>query len=895
MPSPFRLPFLRSQVERDLDRELAHHIELKTASLIARGLSPEDARREALRQFGDAQASRDACLDIDLTVHNRARRANAFSELAQDAKFAVRALRRNLQSTLAMIGILALGIGATTAVFTLYDAVVLSPLQSGDADRLVWITNKRADATDGDVTTGAYWAWRNASKTLETISTIASTSSTLLDDAGPSRIEGAVVGSGLLNALELRADIGRTFADRDFATGSEPTVMLSRDLWKSRFRGDSNIIGRTVSLDAVQRTVVGIMPPEADLFDDGVQFWVPSKLSLASADNFITPRLQVIGKLRAGATVGAAERELSGILAQADTRPDRASDPVSATIIRLDSQLGGPFQSRLLLVFAAVACVLAVGCANVASLLLVRGVSRQRELAIRASLGASRGRLVRQLLTENVLLAVVAGALGIAAGQSFLSLLKGSLPAGIPHLANVSINAGAVLFALGITFACSIVVGLIPALRVARVDVRSTMQNSARGTIGGRDRLRRGLMIGEVCMATVLLVTAGLLTRSALKLDRVPLGFSAEDVLTARVSLPRDRYGSPDAIISAQNRLLEELRSANSGAPVALVSRIPLVSLGISYDFGVTERRADKSAAVNGAIVLASSDYFRTMRMQLVSGRDFDSRDRNNSPRVAIVNEAMAKRLQLGDRVVGARITGLGDSFNDRSGTAAPWEIVGVAADTRDWGSRNASRPQVYLPFAQTPDEVWEWTNRTAVVVAQKSVSATGDFGSSLKQLQNAVQRVDATLPLYDVLPMQSRIRESNATEHAYTTLLVALGLAALVLAAAGIYAMIAYAVRQRVPEIGVRVALGATPANILQLVLRWTLSATSIGVMLGLVLSLSLSRLLGSLLFGVTATDFITLIAAASVMTLTAVATCIAPARRALAVAPDQALRADA
>lgn len=894
MPSPFRLPFLKSQVERDLDRELAHHLDLKTASLVARGLSPEDARREALRQFGDAQASRDACLDIDLPMHNRARRVNALSELAQDTRFAVRALRRNLQSTLAMVGILALGIGATTAVFTLYDAVVLSPLQSGDANRLVWITNKRADATDGDVTTGAYWAWRNSAKTLENISTIANTSSTLLDDAGPSRIEGAVVGSGLLNSLDVRADIGRTFADRDFVAGSEPTVMLSRTLWTSRFHSDPGIIGRTVSLDAVQRTVVGIMPPEADLFDDGVQFWIPSKLSVASADNFITPRLQVIGKLRAGATVGAAERELSGILAQADTRPDRTADPVSATVIRLDEQLGGPFQSRLLLVFAAVACVLAVGCANVASLLLVRGVTRQRELAIRASLGASRGRLVRQLLTENVLLAVVAGAIGIAAGQSFLALLKGALPAGIPHLENISINAGAVLFALAITFACSILVGLIPALRVARVDVRSTMQTSARGTIGGRDRLRRGLMIGEVCMATVLLVTAGLLTQSALRLDRVPLGFSADDVLTARVSLPRDRYGSPDAIISAQNRLLDELRAANSGAPVAMVSRIPLVSLGISYDFGVTERQADKSAAVNGAIVLASSDYFRTMRMQLVAGRDFDGRDRNNSPRVAIVNEAMAKRLQLGNRVVGARITGLGDSFNDRSGAAAPWEIVGVAADTRDWGSRNASRPQVYLPFVQTPDEVWEWTNRTSIIVAQKSVSATGDFGAALKQMQSAVQRVDATLPLYDVMPMQSRVHESNATERAYTTLLVALGLAALILAAAGIYAMIAYAVRQRVPEIGVRVALGATPANILQLVLRWTLSATSVGVLLGLALSLSLSRLLGSLLFGVTATDFVTLIAAATIMTLTAVATCIAPARRALAVAPDQALRAE-
>lgn len=895
MPSPFRLPFLKSQVERDLDRELAHHLDLKTAALIQRGLSPEAARLEAERQFGNQQASRDACLDIDLPMHHRARRANAFSELIQDATFAFRALRRNAQSTIAMIGILALGIGATTAVYTLYDAVVLSPLKSGDANRLVWITNKRADASDGDVTTGAFWAWRGASKTLEQIATIANTSSTLLDNAGPTRVEGAVVGNGLLKALDLRAELGRAFAERDFETGAEPAVMLSRELWRSRFQGDSSIVGRTVSLDAVQRTVIGIMPPEADLFDDGVQFWIPSRLTSASSDNFTTPRLQVIGKLRAGVTVAAAERELTNILEQADTRPSKASEPVSAKIVRLDAQLGGPFQQRLLLVFAAVACVLAVGCANVASLLLVRGVTRQRELAIRASLGASRGRLVRQLLTENVLLALVAGTVGVVAGQSFLSLLKRSLPAGIPHLGSVSINTEAVLFALCITLVCSVLVGLIPALRVARVDVRTTMQSGGRGTVGGKDRLRRALMIGEVCVATLLLVTAGLLTQSALKLDRVPLGFSADDVLTARVSLPRNRYGSPDAIIAAQTRMLDELRAANPSASAAIVSRIPLVSLGISYDFGVTERLADKNSTVNGAIVLASPGYFSTMRMRLTSGRDFDGRDRNNSPRVAIINEAMARRLQLGDRALGARITGLGDSFNDRSGAAAPWEIVGIAADTRDWGSRNASRPQIYLPYSQTPDEVWEWTNRTSVIVTQGAVSASGEFAPALARLQNAIKRVDATLPLYDVLPMRARVREANATERAYTTLLVTLGLAALVLAAAGIYAMIAYAVRQRVPEIGVRVALGATPANILQLVLRWTLSATSVGVFLGLALSLSLSRLLGSLLFGVTATDFLTLITAAVVMTLTAVATCIVPARRALAVAPDQALRAEA
>lgn len=889
MPKPFRLPFLKSQVERDLDRELAFHLERKTQLLISRGYSPDEARREAERQFGDKEGSRAECLDIDLATHRQERRANAMAELAQDLSFAIRTLSRNVQSTAAMVAILALGIGATTAVYSLYNSVVLSPLTTGDASRLVWVTNTRRDASDNNVTAGAYFAWRNESQTLASITTVASTSATLLDGSGATRLEGAVVGNGFLSALAIRADVGRTFAERDFAPGEAPVVMISRSLWNSRFNGDSTLIGRAITLDGVLRTVVGVMPPEGDLFDDGAEFWFPSRLSTANATNFTTPRLQVIGLLREGATMQSAERELSAILARADTRPDRAAEPVSAHVVSLESHLGGPFRSRLLLVFGAVACVLAVGCANVASLLIVRGVTRQRELSIRASLGASRGRIVRQLLTENMLLAITAGVIGVASGELFLTLIKRVLPAGVPRLSEVHIDATAALFALGVTGACSVLVGLLPALRVSRVDVRASLQAGGRGLVGGADRVRRWLMIGEVCVATLLLVTATLLTRSALKLDRVPLGFSADDVLSARVALPRDRYESPDAVISAGTQLLERLQSANGAAPVALVSRIPLVSLGISYDFGVSGGATDKEATVNGAVVLTSPNYFRTMRMRLVSGRDFTNLDQSGSPRVAIVNEAMARRLRLDARTLGSRIVGLGNSFNDRSGNATPWEIVGIASDTRDWGARNESRPQVYLPFAQTPDEVWEWVNRTMVIVAQNPAKETG---SLLPVLQQAVKQVDATLPLYDVQPMRTRIADANATERAYTILLGALGAAALLLATAGIYAMIAYAVRQRIPEIGVRIALGASPSSILQLVLRWALGATGVGIVLGLALSLSATRALGGLLFGVSPTDVVTLLGVSLLMIATALLTCIVPARRALAVAPNEALR---
>ena len=402
------------------------------------------------------------------------------------------------------------------------------------------------------------------------------------------------------------------------------------------------------------------MPAAIDLFDDGIQFWLPSRLSAGGRANFITPRLQIVGLLKPGVTPAAAERELSTILKNADTRPARLTEPVAARVVTLTEHLGGAFRSRLLLVFAAVGCVLAVGCANVAGLLLARGVARQRELAIRASLGASRGRLVRQLLTENVLLTFVSGSIGLLLGNVVLFALKQSLPAGLPRLSQAHINLHAALFALIVTALCCVVAGVIPALRVAMVDVRSTLQSAARGTIGGGERLRRVLIVAEVCMATVLLVTAGLLVRSASALDRVPLGFVVDNVVTMRLSLPRDRYETPTSVIAANRRLLEELRVANGASPVALVSRIPLVSLGISYDFAPVEHAEDKDLSVNAAIVLTSPAYFRTIGIPLKGGRDFSDRDVRTSPRVAIVNEAMVRRLHLGERAIGAKVVGLG-------------------------------------------------------------------------------------------------------------------------------------------------------------------------------------------------------------------------------------------
>lgn len=889
MRTPFRLPFTKQQVERDVDRELATHLELRAEALVRKGMTLEEARREAVRLFGDSEAARAACLRIDLPEHTKAVRRNALDELRMDVAFAARSLRRNPAVTLLMIVILAIGIGATTAVFSLYETVVLSPVRTGDASRLVWIENVRADASDHDVTTGAYFAWRDGAQTLAHFGTLGTQSATLVGNGIPARLEGATVGDGLLTALETRAELGRVFNARDYETGSAPVVMLSRALWLGRFRGDSSIVGRTITLDDVARTVVGIMPPSADLFDDGTQFWIPSRLNAGGRANFVTPRLQLVGQLKPGVSVAAAEKELASILLAADTRPDRASAPVTVRVTKLAEQLGSAFRSRLLLVFAAVACVLAVGCMNVASLLVARGIARQRELAVRASLGASTARIVRQLLTEYVLLALVAGVAGLACGYVTLAALKAALPSGLPHLALATIDTHAALFALGTTLVCCVMVGLIPAWRVARVDVRTTLQSGTRGAVGGGERLRRVLITAEVCMATLLLVTAGLLVRSASALDRVPLGFGADDVLAARVSLPYERYAKPSNIIAANTRLLEELRTANGGAPAAIVSRIPLVSLGISYDFAPSDRTGDADRTVNAAIVLSSPDYFRTMRMRLTEGRDFTDRDLRTSPRVAIVNAAMARRLQLGSRAIGARITGLGNSFNDTTSTAAPWEIVGVVADTRDWGSRNETRPQVYLPLTQTPDEVWDWTNRTTILVAQgPSASAT------LARMRTAVARVDATLPLYDVEPMIERVRASNQTERGYSALLTVLGGAALLLAAAGIYAMLAYAVRQRVPEIGVRMALGATPANIVGLIVRWVLGVTTVGIALGLALSVSFTRLLNTLLFGVTRADPATLAGAALLMVLTALVTCVAPARRALAISPNSALRAD-
>lgn len=884
----FRLPSNRQRLARELDEEMALHVELRAQALEREGHPAHAARLEAERRFGDRASIRDECLTIDEAQLAARSRWNAVAELGQDLRHAARTLRRDRRFTLLTAGIFALGIGAATALFSVYDAVVLRPLDVPAPRRVMWATMRDADGNDG-VSPALWFAWSERARSFGALARVRTTASTLTGNGTPTRVEGLLVSEGFFTTLALPATLGRPLDPRDFADGAPAVVALGTSLWRQQFGSDSSIVGRAITLDGVLRTVVGVLPPAAEVLGAQSAFWVPERLSEGQRTN-TTPYLAVIGRLRDGIGAAAAQGELQAILAALDTREDRDARPVHAEVVPLVDYLTAPFRDRVLLLFVAVLCLLVIGAVNVANLLMARGAARTREMALRASLGASRARLVRQLFTEHLLLALVGGALGVAAGVWMVQGLVAILPADLPRVQLARLDGTSVLAAVVLTMLAALVAGLLPAWRAASVDLRGALQDGGRGATGGasNDRLRRGFVIAEMALTVVLLVAAGLLVRSADALGRVDPGFTADGVVTARYALPPASYPGAREVQSGHARLLGAAR-AQLGERVALSSKVPLDGNGGGGSgFLRYGAAAGHDGEVNAALRLTSPGYLATMGLALVEGRDFTDADRSESARVVIISEGLARRLALGSRAVGARVAGTSSPFLDSTGTPFPWEVVGVVRDPRDWGLRNDPQPQVFIPLPQTPAEIWEWAGREVHLVARSSQPVPAVRST----LAAAVAQVDPTLALYDVQTMRQRLQSSLALERANTVLLGALGVAALLLALTGLYGVVGYAVQQRGTEFGVRLALGATPRDLVLLVGRWSGRLALAGLVVGIPLAVLVARALRGLLYGVGTFDPLTLGAAALLVAVVAAVSALAPARRAARTAPNVVLR---
>jgi putative ABC transport system permease protein len=661
--------------------------------------------------------------------------------------------------------------------------------------------------------------------------------------------------------------------------------VLSHALWAGRFGADPRVVGRQVRLAGVAHTVVGVMPASFDPTLSGEQLWVPLALTPERKAEHDDHHLFVVGLLKPGATRERASAEVDAAMRELARRFPDANPGRGGAVRPLREELVGAYRRRLFVTLGAVTLVLLIACGNVANLLLARGGARARELALRASLGAGRGRIVRQLLTESLVLGLGAAAVGVALAYAGARALVAAAPPGIPRLAETRIDGAVLLFALGAAVASAVLFGLAPALRAARQDVQGALRAGGRGLGLGRDRMRGGLVAAEVALALTLLAGAGVLVRSAVALQRVPPGFDPAGVVVGRVSLPAAAYATPERTLAAFLAVGERLGAAPGVRRAAITTQPPL-GPGRSTNGLIPEGRPlDARSAIPARLHLVTPGYFATMGVRLARGRDFVADDRHGRERVVIVSEAFARAAWPGQDPIGKRLA----CCEGGPGEPTWWKtVVGVAGDVRADGPAADAPPEFYLPIAQAPADAWDWIQRAVTLVARGDAAAGEDGGAALvSAMRAAVRDVDPGVPLYGVTTMRDALAGSMADARFNTLLLTLLAAIGLVLSAVGVYGVAAYFVTLRAHEIGVRLALGATPRGVLRLMLWQGLRPAALGVLVGAAVATGALRLLRGAVFGVSPTDPASVVAAGVVL--------LAAAALATAVPAWRAARADA
>jgi putative ABC transport system permease protein len=872
----------RPRIEAEVDDEFAFHVDMTMQMLAAQGMSPADARAEAARRFGDIAVVAAECQRFGRQRDRSRSRAEYMSELKQDIVFALRGLRRAPGFAITAIVTLALGIGATAAVFSALYAVVLSPLPFADADRIVQVEAIRRGSAEEIFTGAELSALRGRADAFKYVSAVRfGAGFTLTGLDVPEVIGGMLVSADYFRVLGVSPRIGRSFVDSDDHPGAPHVVIMSDRYWKTRFAGDSTIVGRTLRLNDDQYTVIGVMPPDFDAFGVENKFWAPLQLSAAQLASHSGRSLSAIARLAPGVTLArASDAARAAVRLTAQQNPS-ASQDVSATVKRYVDTIVGDYRQRLLVLLGAVGLVLLIACVNVANLLLARGTIRSRELAIRAALGAGRGRLVRQLLAESLVLALAGAIAGVAIAFGLVRVLVSLAPSGVPRLEHAGINGVVLAFTFGVAIVSSIMIGLVPSLRNAGPALQTALREGGRGSGGARrDPLRAVLVATEVALAMTLLTGSGLLIRTAIHLQQVNPGFKPANLMTARLLLPASRYRDPALIAQTY----EEIRSATLRVPgvrhAALTSVVPLTHNQLATSVAPDGRTLSADERISADFRYASPDYFDTMGMPLIDGRDFARTDDASAPKVCIISASLAKKLWPGERAVGKRLEVMSDKIT----------VIGVSGDVHDAALTAPPAPTLYMPFYQEPAGMWNVTGRSLVLVTRTLPRPETLLGA----LKKAVMTVDPSVPLTDEGSMSDILSSSIAKARFNTMLLATLGAIALVLASIGVYGVVAYFVSQRTREIGVRMALGAAPAHIWRLVLNRGLRPIVWGAVAGAALSLATARLLREQLFGVAPDDPTTLLMVGALLLAVAVLATLTPARRAMRVSPSTALAAE-
>lgn len=808
----------------------------------------------------------------------------ATERLVQDVRFSLRTLRKSPGFVLFAVLALALGLGANAAIFSVVDAVLLRPLPFRNAGRLVQVwedashmgfpLNTPAPANFAD--------WKRRNHVFEDMAALKGDLYALPGAGRPEQVEGSPVTANLFPLLGVSPILGRNFTAEEDRPGGPRVVLIGYGLWQRRFGSDPSVVGREIWLNRQKHQVLGVMP-RGIAFPERSEVWVPLALSPRQWAMRDSHYLRVFARLKPGITLAQAQREMAGVAAQLAREYPEANTNIGAVVVSLRDQLVGNLKPALWAVAAGVGCVLLIACANLAGLLLARAAGREREFAVRAALGAGRGRLIRQILIESLLLAAVGGAAGVTLAIWTIPFLQSLVPETLATWSQPRIDLSLAGFLLLISVMAALLFGVLPAFAVSRANLAAALQQGGRAAIGGNTRVRRVLIIGEVALAVVLLVGAGLLTRTLWELSHVPLGFRPEGVLTLRTSLPvtsDSPYRSFAARSEFYRRVLDRVTAIPGVISAGYTTFLPLTNAGGTSGFTIEGAPPPSPGIVTDANHrVISVDYLQTIGVRLRAGRFFRESDGPQAPPVAIINEAMAGRYWPGQNPLGHRFR-LGDA-------AAPWiTIIGVVDDVRQMGLDINGRAEMYFPCTQPAASYGFFTPRDL------ALHVKGDPISYVRAVEQAIWEVDRDQPIADVMPMERLIGGKLISREVAVRLIGAFAALALLLAALGLYGLLAYTVAQRRREIGVRIALGAQRRQVSNAVLGEGLRLVSCGLVLGAAGSWAVMRGLRTMLYGVTPADPWVLAGSAVVLLLVGAVASYAPARRAAATDPMVALR---
>jgi putative ABC transport system permease protein len=877
-------PF-KAKVTDEVDEELAFHIEMRTREFVARGMEPRAARCEAERRLGDVNRVRRTLRALGEGRDRQMRRTRYVQELRQDLAFTRRQLVKSPGFTAMAVLTLALGIGGTTAIFSAVDAVVLNPVPLGDPSRLM-LVGEVYDGRPQVMSVGNYVDVSAAVSSFEHgLTALNYGNFNLADTATPERVVGAKVTANYFEVMGVRPALGRTFTPEEDRPGSDQVVVLSHRIWERRFGASAAVIGRALRMNGINCAVIGVMPASFDLTSDSEELWTPIAFTAEQRAQHDEHYLTVYGRLAPGMSRERVQSELDATAARLREAFPKDNPALTFGTVPFTTQLIGDYRERLLILLAAVGLVLLIACGNVANLLLARGAARRREIAVRTALGAGQWRIVRQLLTESMALAAAAAAGGVLLARWALAAVLAWSPPDVPRLDQARIDPAALGFAVAMAIASSVLCGLAPAVRLSRTDPQAGLRDGGRGTTTGglRDRLRAGLIAGEIALSLLLLFGAGLLIRSAVAMQRTDPGFDPRGVLSARVTLPQTTYGDPARMRQTLERMNDTVARI-PGVSSAAVTSYAAMGSGNGTNGLLPEGKAfsDRNLVMS-TLRVTTPGFFAAMKVPVLEGRNFDAGDRAGGQLVMIVSARLAAVAFPAQDPIGKRIACCED------GPRRQKIVIGVAGDIRSNGPAIAPVPEFYLPLAQAPDVAFNWF-RTLYVVVRTS----GEPAALVKPLQAAVAGIDPDLPLFDIRTMEQRLTGTLATARFNTLLLTLLGGIGLVLAASGIYGVIGYFVSQRTQEIGVRMALGATPRSVVALVLRQALRPVALGAAVGIVIALAAGRVLSSQLFEVSPNDPITIAAVVATLVAVALVAGVVPARRAARIDPTRALQSE-